>query len=377
MFKLGHKVFKNSIISIALLFGASLQADLNTGASKTYANGKGVIDGGVTYPVKNGRTGPYFVNTQKKEFHYGRPATKNEIKAWDIDVMPDGTGLPEGKGSVEEGEEVYEAKCLACHADFAAGMNGYPALAKGNAYEGQKTLKNQRTTPDKDGPIRVFGTYWPQASTLWWYIKTGMPHNAPLSLSDDDVYALCAYIMNLNELKIDGEEVDEEYVLDREKFLKIKMPNRDGFVPKIDGPNGPDNVRKFFADPKNYGNGKRCMKGCKKGSKVVRIATEINDFLPPMSTKRDLPKEESKGGKSDVGAKIYASTCAMCHDSGAAGAPVKGDKEAWAKVLKAGKDKVYENAIKGKGGMPPKGGNTSLKDDEVKAVVDYLLEQAK
>jgi len=65
MFRLDHKVIKNSVISIALLFGVSLQADLNTGASKTYANGKRVIDGGVTYPAKNGRTGPYLLNTQK------------------------------------------------------------------------------------------------------------------------------------------------------------------------------------------------------------------------------------------------------------------------------------------------------------------------
>ncbi len=374
MFKLDHKL-KLSLIGSALLIGLSLSAD--TGASKTYANGKRVVDGGVTYPVKNGMTSAYHVNTQKKEFHYGRPATKNEIKAWDIDVMPDGTGLPEGKGTAEEGEVVYEEKCIACHADFGAGMDGYPALVKGNAYEGQKTLKNQRTTPDKDGPIRVFGTYWPRASTLWWYIKTGMPHNAPMSLSNDEVYALCAYILNLSEMKIDGEEVTEDYVLDRAKFLKIEMPNKDGFEPNIDGPNGVENVRKYLGDPKNYGNGTRCMKGCKKGAKIVRIQTEINDFLPPMSTKRDLPKDDGSKGSNDKGAKIYTSTCAMCHDSGAAGAPKLGDKADWEARLKKGMDKVYEVAIKGKGAMPAKGGKASLTDDEVKAVVDYMISKSK
>ncbi len=368
------------VLLASVIAGTTLYAGTtpNYQGSKTYANGKRVIDGGVVYPVKNGKTGPYYVNTQKKEFNYGRPATPNEIKAWDIDVMPDGTGLPEGKGSVSEGEEIYEAKCLACHADFGAGMDGYPALSKGNAYDLHKTLKNQRTTPDKDGPVRVFGTYWPRVSTLWWYIKTGMPHNAPMSLTNDQVYALVAYIMSLNELKIDGQELDDDYVLDRAKFLKIELPNKDGFVPNIDGPNGTDNVRNFLSDPKNYGNGTRCMQGCGKPKKIVRIQTLINDFLPPMSTKRDLPKEpQGKGSKSDVGAKIYASTCAMCHDSGAAGAPVKGDKDAWAKILKKGKDKAYDIAIHGKGAMPAKGGKPSLKDDEVKAVVDYLFDQAK
>ncbi len=377
MFKFDHKL-KISLIGSALLLGLSLQASIYPSAKNTYANGKRVIDGGMTYPVVNGKTSAYRVNTQKQEFHYGRTPTKEEIKELDTDVMPDGTGLPDGKGSVEEGEAVYEEKCLACHSDFGAGGGGYPALAKGNAYEGQKTLKNQRTTPDKDGPIRVFGTYWPQASTLWWYIKTGMPHNAPMTLSNDEVYALCAYILNLNEMKIDGQEVDDEYVLDRKKFLKIVMPNKDGFIPKINEANGVDNVRRFLSDPKNYGNGKRCMHGCNPGNKVVRISTEINDFLPPMSTKRDLPKEDSSAGGKDAKAKkIYASTCAMCHDSGAAGAPKLGDKADWEARLKKGIDKVYDVALHGKGAMPPKGGKASLKDDEVKAVVDYMVSKSK
>jgi len=376
MFKLDHKL-KISLIGTAVLFGLTLQANVYSDAKNTYANGKRVIDGGMTYPIVNKKTSAYTVNTQKQDFHYGRTPTSKEIKELDIDVMPDGTGLPDGKGSVEEGEEIYESKCVACHKDFGSGGDGYPALAKGNAYEGQKTLKNQRTTPDKDGPIRVFGTYWPQASTLWWYIKTGMPHNAPMTLTNDQVYALCAYILNINEMKIDGQEVDDEYVLDRAKFLKIVMPNKDGFVPKINEANGVENVRKFLNDPNNYGNGKRCMSGCKPGTKIVRISTEINDFLPPMSTKRDLPKEDGKKSGNSKAKEIYASTCAMCHDSGAAGAPKLGDKGDWAARIKKGMDKLYDVAIHGKGAMPAKGGKTSLKDDDVKAVVDFMVEKSK
>ncbi len=352
-----------------------------TGASHTYANGKKVIDGGSTYPDQNGMSGPYHVNPQVaqeiKNIKYGRTATKNEINAWNIDVMPDGTGLPEGKGSVAEGDELYEEKCVICHGDFGSGGGGYPALAKGNAYEGQKTLKNQRKTPDSDGPIRVFGTYWPQASTLWWYIKTGMPHPAPLSLTDDEVYALSAYILSINEMKIDGEDLDDDYVLDRAKFMKIVMPNKDGFEPNIDGPKGPDNVRAYLNDTKNYGNGTRCMKDCTDKVNIVRIKVEMKDALPPMSTVRDLPKEDSSTAVITPGQKTYEGTCAVCHGTDAMGAPVVGNKADWAKVTAKGMDTVYSHAIKGFNGMPAKGGNSNLTDDQVKATVDYMIEKSK
>ncbi len=379
MFKSYHKI----ILSTVLLASAatSTVCAKNADASRTYTNGKKVIDGGSTYPVKNNKTSAYYVNTkaEKGGFTFGRTPTKNEIKAWNIDVMPDGTGLPEGHGTVEEGDEIYEAKCAACHFDFGTGGSGYPALQKGNAYEAQKSLKNQRTTPDADGPIRVFGSYWPRASTLWWYIKTGMPHPAPMSLTNDEVYALSAYILSINEMKIDGELVEDDYELNREKFMKIVMPNKDGFVPKIDGPNGVENTRKFFNDFKNYGNGTRCMKNCFEGKPVLaRISgSGISDYEPPITTKRSMPaKKEGAAGTEHPGKKTYEASCAVCHATDAMGAPKVGDKKAWAAVLKKGIDKVYHNALNGVNGMPPKGG-TSLPDDKIKEVVDYMVSQAK
>ncbi len=354
-------------------------ADVSDTVKRTYANGKKVIDGGVTYPVVNGKTSSYYVNEKahKLALNYGRPATPNEIKAWDIDVMPDGTGLPEGSGSVEDGDELYEEKCVSCHGDFGAGSGSYPKLTAGNAYEMQKTLVNQRLKPDDDGPKRTFGSYWPQASTLWWYIKTGMPHPAPMSLTNDEVYAITAYILSINEIKIDGVLVDDDYVLNREKFLKIKMPNRDGFIPKIDGPKGPDNVRAFYDDVSNYGNGTRCMKDCFDGEpKVQKIKLAISDFSPPLSNEKSLPATPKSAKAENPGKKVYEKKCSLCHGNDAMGAPVVGNKEAWAKVLKQDKETIYKNAINGKNGMPPKGG-TTLSDDEIKQVVDYMIESSK
>ena len=374
------KSYRNVLLSAVVVAAASTTLFAGSDASRTYANGKKVIDGGVTYPVKKGKTSAYYVNEKahKTSFNLGRAATPDEIKAWNIDVMPDGTGLPEGKGTVEEGDAIYEAKCASCHFDFGTGGAGYPALQKGNAYEGQKSLTNQRLTPDDDGPIRVFGTYWPQASTLWWYIKTGMPHPAPMSLTDDEVYALCAYIISINELKIDGEELDDEYELNREKFLKLVMPNKDGFEPKIDGKNGLENVRKYFNDFSNYGNGTRCMKNCFKGeAKIARIkGAGISDYQPPLSNKKDLPAKKEGAGTEHPGKKAYEASCSVCHATDAMGAPRVGDKKAWAAVLKKGVDKVYDNAINGKGGMPPKGG-TSLSDEKIKEIVDYMVSASK
>ena len=375
MFKSYHKLFLSTALVAAAATTVAFAGD--TGGSRTYVNGKKVIDGGATYPEKEGKAGPYYVNenAHNGEVKFGRTPTANEIKAWNIDVMPDGTGLPEGKGTVEEGDELYEEKCAACHFDFGAGGAGYPSLQKGNAYEGQKSLTNQRTGPDSDGPVRVFGTYWPYASTLWWYIKTGMPHPAPMSLTNDQVYALVAYIISINELKIDDEELDDDYELNREKFLKLVMPNKDGFVPKIDGPEGVENARKFFNDFKNYGNGTRCMENCFDGKPVLAkiSGSGISDYEPPISEKKDLPPKKEA---DDIGKKTYEASCAVCHATDATGAPVVGDKKAWAAVLKKGIDKVYETAIKGKGGMPPKGG-TSLSDADLKKVVDYMAGASK
>jgi cytochrome c len=377
MFKSYRKILLSTVLITAATATTAFSAD--SSIANTYANGKKVIDGGVTYPVVKGKTSLYHVNetASKGGFALGRTPTANEIKAWDIDVMPDGTGLPVGKGTVEEGDEIYEAKCASCHFDFGTGGAGYPALQKGNAYEGQESLKNQRLTPDDDGPVRVFGTYWPHASTLWWYIKTGMPHPAPMTLTNDEVYALSAYILSINEMKIGDELVEDEYELNQDNFKKIVMPNKDGFVPNIDGPKGPDNIRAFYADTKNYGNGTRCMKNCFDGKPVLsRISgSGISDYEPKISMKKELPPKKENAAKKP-GQEEYEASCAVCHATDAMGAPAVGNKKAWEIVMKKGIDSVYANAIDGVNGMPAKGG-TSLDDAKMKKIVDYMIEASK
>jgi len=146
-------------------------------------------------------------------YDFGRPATPGEIALWDIDVRPDGKGLPAGSGTVAQGKKVFADNCAGCHGD-----NGVGGI-KDRLVGGQGTLASA-------SPVKTVGSYWPYATTLFDYIRRAMPYQSPGSLSNDDTYALAAYILNLNGiLPADGK-------LDRDNLPKVKMPNRDGFVPE-------------------------------------------------------------------------------------------------------------------------------------------------
>jgi mono/diheme cytochrome c family protein len=141
----------------------------------------------------------------------GRVATPAEIAGWNIDVGGDGGNLPPGSGSVSHGHEVFAQQCAACHGDKGEGGVGDRLVG------GQGTLATEK-------PVRTVGSYWPYAPTLFDYIRRAMPQNAPGSLSNDDVYAVSAYILNLNGLVPVGS------TLDAKTLSAIKMPNRDKFV---------------------------------------------------------------------------------------------------------------------------------------------------
>lgn len=145
-------------------------------------------------------------------YDFGRPATPEEIALWDIDVRPDGKGLPPGSGTAAHGKEIFADNCAVCHGD-----NGVGGI-KDRLAGGQGTLTS-------NAPVKTIGSYWPYATTLFDYMHRAMPYQAPGSLSNDEYYALAAYILSLNGiLPPDGK-------VDRDSLPNIRMPNRDGFVP--------------------------------------------------------------------------------------------------------------------------------------------------
>ena len=157
----------------------------------------------------------------------GRPATPAEIAGWNIDIDRYGNNLPPGSGSVSRGREVFDQQCAACHGTRGEGGVGDRLVG------GQGTL----ATPK---PVRTVGSYWPYAPTLFDYIRRAMPQNAPQSLSNEDVYAVSAYILNLNGL------LAADATLDAKTLSAIKMPNRSMFV----------------GDPRPDVKNPACMSGC-------------------------------------------------------------------------------------------------------------------
>jgi len=179
----------------------------------------------------------------------GREATLPEIKGWDIDVRPDGQGLPQGRGTVSKGEEIFQEKCAVCHGEFAEGIDRWPVLAGGG-----DTLKSER-------PVKTVGSYWPYLSTVYDYIFRAMPFGDAQSLSPDETYALVAYILNMNDL------VGDDFELSKSNFLSVRLPNEANF---IDDPR-PDTPTVQQKQP--------CMKNCKATVEITKRA-RIIDVTP-------------------------------------------------------------------------------------------------
>ena len=156
---------------------------------------------------------------QSPTYHVGRSPSDQDTRALGIMVAPDGTGLPGGSGTAAAGKEVFTARCASCHGVKGEGGDG-PALVGG-----QGTLATA-------APKRTVGSYWPYATTLWDYVNRAMPFNQPGTLTHDEVYAVSAYVLFLNDI------VGEKQVVDAKSLPLIKMPNRDGFVsdPRPDVP---------------------------------------------------------------------------------------------------------------------------------------------
>nr|WP_245848381.1 c-type cytochrome [Actibacterium ureilyticum] len=187
------------------------------------------------------------VTTPEGGFGLGRVALPEEVAAWNVDVSPDGTGLPEGSGDVLTGEEVFADNCAVCHGDFAEGVDNWPKLAGGAG-----------TLAHKD-PLKTVGSYWPHLSTAWDYVNRSMPFGNAQSLSADEVYAIVAYILYSNDL------VDEDFVLSNENFAAFELPNAEGFV--VDDR---ETAEAAFWNPEP------CMSDCKDSVEITMRAAVLD-----------------------------------------------------------------------------------------------------
>jgi cytochrome c len=142
----------------------------------------------------------------------GKPISPEDLASWDISIGPDGVGLPAGSGTVKQGEAVFAAKCQACHGEKGAGTPNDRLVG------GQGTL-----TGDKP-PVKTIGSYWPYATTLFDYVRRAMPFNESKSLTNNELYGVVAYLLNLNGV------IPETETIDAQSLPKVAMPNRDGFV---------------------------------------------------------------------------------------------------------------------------------------------------
>jgi len=299
-----------------------------------------------------------------QRYGFGAPATPAQIAGWDIDVRPDGRGLPKGRGSVEEGQAIYDEKCASCHGTFGE-SNSYLQLAGG---------VGSLTT---DQPMRTTGSKLQYATTLWDYINRAMPFNAPQTLSPDEVYALTAYVLNLNDI------VPAGTVLDQDSLPRLAMPNRDGFTTK----------HGFMTrDGKPDTHNTACMKDCVKD---LRLSSELPEYARAQhgdlaaqgrsvgtSARQDVasaaPKAPAAVSPLDL---AKAAACTACHGVSEkivgpgfreVASRYQADAAAEAKLL--AKVKAGGAGVWGSVPMPPQ---PQVTDADAKAIVEWILAGAK
>lgn len=283
------------------------------------------------------------------DYGLGRPATPQEVSEWDIDVRPDGAGLPKGQGSVSEGEGLYEEKCASCHGSFGESAEYMPLT----------------------GSERAVGSKLNYATTLWDYINRAMPFTAPKTLSAHETYAITAYVLYLNDI------VSADAVLGQASLPQVKMPNRDGFT--RDHGLGSVRGKPDVSNP-------LCMSNCEK-----KVSTTSE--LPPNFTSQlygDVAKnnfrhfatavaeEETSKGGTVSGAKLSAQyACSACHGVTKkivgpgfreVAAKYKGQADAAEQLLA----KLKQGGSGAWGGipMPPQG---HVPESDQKALVDWIL----
>jgi len=191
-----------------------------------------------------------------RNYGIGRVATPEQVAGWDIDIRPDGQGAPSGRGSVKDGEKVYMDKCAACHGEFGESAGRWPQIAQGKG-----TLASH-------DPVKTVGSYYPHLSSVFDYIRRAMPFGDAESLTNDELYAVVAYVLNLNDI------VDDNFVLSKETWAQVKMPNSGGFF---------DDDRE--TSEKAFWNPNPCMKDCRGPVAITGRALSI-DVTPDEKTQK-------------------------------------------------------------------------------------------
>ena len=351
--------------ALPLMFGAAAFCAL-TGAA--LAQGKGAVDG--------------------PRYGLGRAPTAEEIAGWDIDVRPDGHGVRKGRGTVAQGQDLYDAQCASCHGTFGE-SNRYMAIAGGEKPDDLKAGRAAALrTPDG---MRTVGTKLNHATTLWDYIYRAMPWTNPQSLTADQVYAITAYVLHLNEI------VPADFELNDQNLTKVQMPNRNGMTTD-------HGMRAVRGKPDVQSSA--CMKDCVRDVKVTSDLPEfarnqhgnLAEQKRPFGPARGIDTARYDQGKPTVvaaaaaGAAAAASTadpkallsknaCTACHGMTSKvvgpGFTEVADKyrgKADAESYLAGKIKAGGEGVWGPVPMPPQ---AALKDDEALAIAKWIAGGAR
>jgi len=306
-------------------------------------------------------------------FGFGKVATREQIAAWDIDVRPDGTGLPPGRGTVAQGQALYDAQCASCHGTFGESTD-YMAIAGGVG------------TLGTDQPIRTTGSKLNYATTLWDYINRAMPFANPKSLAPDEVYALTAYVLHLSDI------LPATGALDRESIVRLQMPNRDGFTSL----HGLSSIR-GTPDTKNVA----CMRECVREVRVTsqmpdharndhgNLAEQTRTIGPGarrVASATSATSTASKGAEARVASAAHADLaksagCTACHGTtqkvvgpafreiGSRYASDAGAAERLARQVRQGSSGVW-----GPVAMPPQ---AQLSEADARALVGWILDGAR
>lgn len=237
--------------SLAKLTPVPVQAAQTVAASETAPAPAVVATAPVAQPLLGVVSPAEADEATPVKYGLGRAALPEEVAAWDLDVSPDGTGLPQGSGDALTGEPLFEDNCASCHGSFAEGVDNWPKLAGGEG-----TLAD-------DDPLKTVGSYWPHVSTVWDYVHRSMPFGNAQSLSHDEVYAIVAYILYSNDL------IADDFVLDQDSLPAFELPNTAGFV--ID-----DRAEAEYS----IWRGEPCMQDCKDGEVQITMRATVLDVTP-------------------------------------------------------------------------------------------------